>query len=293
MKNQIGLFGFGYTAQAFAKAMVNRGFTIYATSRSRQVREALTNENIKVLDFTKESAEQIIASCPFIVQSIPPNEQEIDPVLSRFKPLLIDSAHRIQWIAYLSATSVYGDHQGEWVTEESESLNPGTTGILRLMAEKEWLYLYQHHKLPVHIFRLAGIYGPGRSSIERVLSNRTFSIYKPHQVFSRIHIEDIIQVLDLSLHQPTPGELFNVSDDLPAPSHEVEAFTLNEMNLPPLPLVHIDKINLSPAGLEFYRSNKRVSNTKIKTLLNFKPKYPTYKDGIKALVTAYQSSLKK
>ncbi|WP_133131284.1 SDR family oxidoreductase [Legionella yabuuchiae] len=290
MSKTIGIFGFGYTAQAFAKTLANQGFTIYATSRSEYVRETFKRDNLNVLDFNEANAEKIIHSCSFILQSIPPSAEENDPVLKRFKPLLIESIPQIKWLGYLSSTSVYGDHHGAWVDEESGSVDPGTAGIIRLMAEKEWLNLYKKHNLPVHVFRLAGIYGPGRSAIERILSDKSVSIYKPQQFFSRIHIDDVVQILNLSLHHPTPGEIFNVSDDLPAASHEVDAFALKEMNLPPLPLVHIEKANLSPRGMEFYRSNKRVSNEKIKSILNVKLKYPSYREGIKALVTAIHRS---
>lgn len=290
MNKTLGIFGFGYTAKAVAKRMEANGYTIYATSRSKQTREHFSTPAITLLDFDLSGAEKILSTCRYILICVPPDKTACDPVLSQFKQSFINHKDHLEWIGYLSSTGVYGDHQGQWVTETSKSIDPGRAGLARLKAEAAWLDLFRQYDLPVQCFRLAGIYGPKKSSISRILAGKTQAIYKPGQVFSRIHVDDIAKALHLSLLNPMPGEVFNVCDNLPAPSHEVDQFAAKIMQRPPLELIDYEQADLSPMAFDFYRCNKRVSNEKIKKNLNFEPQYPTYKEGLKALMKRSKSS---
>lgn len=280
----IGLFGFGYTAQAFATRLVNHHVQVYATSRCQDTREQFSQSDIKVLDFNRQNAQLIFATCDAILITIPPNDQAGDPVLSHFQDELLANRKHINWLGYLSSTGVYGDHQGAWVTETSPPINPGPTARRRIAAESAWLTLYQQYGLPVHVFRLAGIYGPGRSSINKIQSGIDRTIYNPEQVFSRIHVDDIAEALSLSLTTPTPGEIFNLCDDLPASTCDVDAYAAALLNcLKPQP-IHFEQANLSPKALEFFQGNKRVCNKKIKHHLGLKLQYPSYKEGLRSIV---------
>lgn len=275
----LGIFGFGYTAQAFARLATSSGYKVYGISRSEDIRQQFNSSDLTLVDFNLAGAKTLLSHCESILITVPPNAQELDPVLHHFKKLLIKNTNHLNWLGYLSTTGVYGDHKGRWVTEESASIDPGASGVLRLRAEQAWLNLLRQDQLPVHVFRVAGIYGPGRSSIDRI-AEKNHTIYKPDQVFSRIHIDDLCQALMLSLNNPKPGEVYNICDDVPAPSSEVDQYAAKILNRPTLKLLHYENAKLSPMGLEFYRCNKRVSNAKIKKELNFKPKYPSYREGL-------------
>jgi nucleoside-diphosphate-sugar epimerase len=179
----------------------------------------------------------------------------------------------IRWLAYLSTTGVYGDRGGEWVEEDSP-LSPSTErGRRRLAAERQWLALHASHGLPVHIFRLAGIYGPGRNQLMSVADGTARRIVKPGQVFSRIHVEDIATVLEASMARPNPGAAYNVCDDLPCPPQEVIAFAAELLGRPLPPEIPLDAAELSPMARGFYAESKRVSNRRIKTELGVRLAY--------------------
>ena len=173
----------------------------------------------------------------------------------------IDAASQsLSWIGYLSTTGVYGDHAGGWVDEMSELKPSGERGRRRAAAEAGWLALSQ----PAHLFRLAGIYGPGSSTLDTVREGRAKRIVKPGQIFSRIHVADIARVLEASMARPHPGAAYNVCDDDPAPPSDVIAFAAALLNLPPPPEVPFEQADLSPMARSFYEDNKRVSNSRIK-----------------------------
>jgi nucleoside-diphosphate-sugar epimerase len=283
MNKTLGILGYGYTAQVLASKLVKQGYTIHATSRTLVPKEK-HSDSIQLYDFNQGAIEKIVSACSSILICIPPTTSGADPVLDHFNSIFIKQAKTLDWVGYLSSTAVYGDHQGQWVTENTEPHAPGRSGVNRLTIEAQWMDIFNSHKVPSHIFRIAGIYGPKRNSLERILTGKPFSVYKPEQVFSRIHIEDICQALALSLAHPTPGEIYNLCDDLPAPSHEVDEFAATLLNKPKPKLVHYESAELSPMGMEFYRCNKRVSNQKIKSALEFKPLFPTYKEGLVGLV---------
>jgi nucleoside-diphosphate-sugar epimerase len=188
------------------------------------------------------------------------------------------------WVGYLSTTGVYGDHAGGWVDEDTP-LTPGTDrGRQRVVAENEWQAL----GLPLHIFRLAGIYGPGRGPFEKVRDGTSRRIIKPGQVFSRVHVDDIAQVLDASIHHPDPGAVYNVCDDDPAPPQDVIGHAATLLGLPLPPAIDHDTAVMTPMARSFYAESKRVRNAKIKSDLGINLIYPDYRAGLAALLAADQ-----
>jgi nucleoside-diphosphate-sugar epimerase len=187
----------------------------------------------------------------------------------------------LQWVGYLSTTAVYGHHNGDWV-EETTPLAPTTArGAARVQAEADWTAL----GLPLHIFRLAGIYGPGRGPFEKVRDGSARRIHKAGQVFSRIHVDDIAHVLHAALLRPHPG-IYNVCDDDPASPEDILGLAAELLGLPPPPIVPYEQADMTPMARSFYAENKRVRNDRIKTVLGVKLDYPTYREGLAAILAA-------
>jgi nucleoside-diphosphate-sugar epimerase len=215
-----------------------------------------------------------------ILISIPPNP-EGDLVLAHYREALVQA--QPVWIGYLSSTSVYGDHQGEWVNERADCHPTTPPGLLRLKAEQQWLNFQQETGLPIHIFRLAGIYGPGRSLFDDLKAGTARHVVKPGHVFSRIHVADIVQTLLASIAAPAPGEIYNVSDNLPTTSADALAYACQISGLPLPPPVPFEEAPLSQMGRWFYQDCKRSCNRKIKKKLGIVLRYPTYKEGLAAV----------
>jgi nucleoside-diphosphate-sugar epimerase len=188
---------------------------------------------------------------------------------------------RAEWVGYLSTTGVYGDHQGGWVDENTPLTPSSVRGEYRVLAEAQW----RATGLPVHIFRLAGIYGPGRGPFEKVRDGTARRIIKPGQVFSRIHVDDIAQVVLASINRPNPGAAYNVCDDDPAPPEDVLSYAAHLLGLPEPPAVDYATADLSPMARSFYAESKRVRNDKIKNDLGVQLAHPDYRHGLKALLT--------
>lgn len=244
---------------------MEQGFRVSGTTRSKEKADALNAQGIEAFLFPHAAGD-----ATHILSSIPPQEQG-DAVL----PLVSGGA---AWLGYLSTTGVYGDWDGAWV-DEASPLRPNNERLKRReAAEKEWL------ARGGHVFRLAGIYGPGRNAIEDVRQGEARRIDKPGQVFSRIHVEDIAQAVVASMKRPNPGSIYNVCDDMPAPAHEVVSYACELLGAALPPLVPYAQAELSPMGREFYTSNRRVKNDKIKSELGVSLKYPTYREGLKAFL---------
>jgi nucleoside-diphosphate-sugar epimerase len=269
-------FGFGYSARVLAHRLVGKGWKITATARSDGAIAEIGQHGYRAINFSA-LAEADLDGVTHLVSSVPPGEG--DPVLAAHGELLLSKA--LQWVGYLSTTGVYGDHGGAWVDEKSV-LSPNTErGARRLAAEQAWLQT----GLPVHLFRLAGIYGPGRNALESVRDGTARCIIKPGQVFSRIHVEDIATVLEASIARPHPGRAYNVCDDEPCPPQDVIAYAAHLLGVAPPPDIPFGEARLSPMARSFYADSKRVSNRRIKTELGVKLKYPTYREGLAALLT--------
>jgi nucleoside-diphosphate-sugar epimerase len=198
-------------------------------------------------------------------------------------------ASQFRWLAYLSTTGVYGDHGGALVTEETP-LTPNTErGHKRLQAETQWLALWRSSGLPVHIFRLAGIYGPGRNQLLSLIDGTAKRVIKPGQIFSRIHVEDIANVLEASIARPDPGRAYNVCDDEASPPQDVVAYGASLLGLPVPPAIAFEDAELSPMARSFYADSKRVSNARLKQELGVRLSYPSYREGLAAIARQIRS----
>jgi nucleoside-diphosphate-sugar epimerase len=273
-------FGFGFSARTFAARLDKREWKISATSRDAEGIAEIEAQGFRGLPF--DGTLQIATDVTHLLISAPPDEHG-DPVLRLFQAQLQKLSKQLKWVGYLSTTGVYGDRGGDWVDEESP-LEPTTArGRRRLEAERSWLRLHSDFGLPAHLFRLAGIYGPGRNQLLNVRDGSAKRIIKPGQIFSRIHVEDIAGVLAASIEKPNPGRAYNVCDDAPCPPQEVVEYGANLLGLPLPPEIPFAEAKLSPMAKSIYADSKRVSNKRIKAELGYKLIYPNYRDGLRAL----------
>ncbi|HEV8391598.1 MAG TPA: SDR family oxidoreductase [Dongiaceae bacterium] len=285
MNPHLFCFGLGYSATFLARQLVAKGWQITGTCRSRDRQVELSRHGIEAHLFDRDrpidDLAELLSHATYLLSSVPPDEIG-DPVLDLHRAEIDVASLRMTWIGYLSTTGVYGDRDGGWVDEMSE-LNPsGERGQRRVAAERGWLGLGQ----AAHLFRLAGIYGPGSSALDTVREGRAKRIVKPGQIFSRIHVADIAQILQASMARPHPGAAYNVCDDDPAPPSDVIAFAAALLNLPPPPEIPFEQADLSPMARSFYADNKRVSNSRIKRELGVALQYPSYRVGLPAIVAA-------
>lgn len=284
MTNRLFCFGLGYSARWLADLVREEGWPVAGTCRSEEKRAALANEGIEAIPFG--DAATALEGATHILVSTPPGEDG-DPVLAACGDAIADLSG-LEWLGYLSTTSVYGDHGGAWVTEDL-ALTPATDrGRRRLAAEEGWLSLWRHRGVPVHLFRLSGIYGPGRSAIDAVRAGRAKRIDKPGQVFNRIHVADIARTLRASIARPNAGMAYNLADDDPAPSREVAEYACALLGAPLPPLVPFEEAGLSAMARSFYADDKLVSNGRIKEELGVRLLYPGYRDGLGAQMSAGQ-----
>lgn len=271
-------FGHGYSAQALARRLLPQGWKIIGTSRSPEKAELIRASGVEPVIWP--GSEPPLERATHVLVSASPTKAG-DPVLDNLKARFRELASNIEWVGYLSTTSVYGDHDGGWV-DENTALTPATPrGALRKQAEQEWMSI---PGLPVHIFRLAGIYGPGRGPFAKVRNGTARRIVKDGQVFSRIHVDDIAQVLAASIERPNPGAVYNVCDDNPAPPQDVIAFAAELLGRPIPPEIPFDEAELAPMARSFYAESKRVRNDRIKTELGVALRYPDYRSGLRALL---------
>ncbi len=273
-------FGHGYSARALARRLLPQGWTVLGTTRNPDKARALKAEGITPILWPDGDLRGALSKASHVICSAGP-EADGDPVLALLRDQIARAAPRLEWVGYLSTTGVYGDHEGEWVDEDTP-LTPSTRrGKMRVEAEQAWQSL---PGLPLHIFRLAGIYGPGRGPFEKVRNGTARRIIKPGQVFSRIHVDDIAQVLEASIHQPRPGAIYNLCDDDPAPPQDVIGHAAELLGLPLPPEVPFEQADLTPMARSFYAESKRVRNDLIKTELGMKLLYPDYRHGLRALL---------
>lgn len=288
-------FGLGYSALALAEALQQRGWRVAGTCRGEEKRAALTERGIEAVPFDRErgleDAAAVLSGATHLLFSIPPDGagESGDPVVDLLGRR-IAGIEGLRWAGYLSTTGVYGDRDGGWVDETSALLPTGERGRRRVAAEKAWLGLWRDRGVPVHLFRLAGIYGPGRNALETVRAGRAQRIDKPGQVFSRIHRDDIVAILLASMDRPDPGAAYNCCDDNPAPPAEVIEYACTLLGVEPPPLVPFDKAELSPMARSFYRDNKRVSNERMKRELGVVLRWPDYRAALAALAAETAST---
>lgn len=270
--------GHGYSARALSPQLIDRGWRVIGTTRSEEKAEVLKTEGVEPLIWPGTPLP--LDQATHLLTSVAPGKH-CDPVLAKANDSL-KAATQIEWAGYLSTTGVYGNHDGDWV-DESASLTPATKrGQARVTAEAAWAAL----GLPLHIFRLAGIYGPGRGPFAKVRKGTARRIIKEGQVFSRTHVDDIAQVLLASIDHPNPGAIYNVCDDNPAPPQDVIAYAAKLLGLPIPPSVPFEEADMSPMARSFYADSKKVRNGRIKDELGVKLLYSTYQSGLQALLTA-------
>ncbi|MBL4915924.1 SDR family oxidoreductase [Szabonella alba] len=269
--------GHGYSAQALARLLLPQGWQVIGTTRSAVKAADLAATGVEPLIWPGEPIAPALARATHILSSIAPGAGG-DPLLAAHRDEIAAAAPR--WAGYLSTTGVYGDHQGSWV-DETTPLTAGTQrGKWRIKAEAEWQAL----GLPLHIFRLAGIYGPGRGPFAKLREGSARRIVKPGQVFSRIHVEDIAQVLAASIARPDPGAVYNLCDDDPAPPEDVIDHAAHLLGLPSPPAEDWDSAEMTPMARSFYAESKRVRNDRIKRDLGIRLLYPDYRSGLAALL---------
>lgn len=277
-------FGLGFSARVLAAKLAQSGWQVSATSRSAAGAAAVSALGYRglVFDGTAALPPKSFDGVTHIVSSAPP-DQDGDPVLRQEGAELARRARQFKWIAYLSTTGVYGDHDGGLVSEETP-LTPNTErGHRRLLAETQWLQLWRDFGLPVHLFRLAGIYGAGRNQLLSLREGTAKRVIKQGQIFSRIHVEDIAGTLEASMAKPNPGQAYNVCDDEAAPPQDVVEYGARLLGLPVPPDLAFEDAALSPMARSFYADSKRVSNARIRQELGVRLRYPSYREGLAAL----------
>jgi nucleoside-diphosphate-sugar epimerase len=275
-------FGLGYTALALARALAAEGWRIAGTTRDSGKQSRLAGEGFEIHHFERDrplaDPAAALAGATHVLASIAPG-QEGDPVLGGHLEDLRRCA-TLAWVGYLSTTGVYGNRGGAWV-DESDPVAPTMARTRRrVAAEGHW----QASGLPVHVFRLAGIYGPGRNALAAVRAGTARRIVKPGQMFGRVHVDDIVQVLRASIAKPNPGAVYNVADDEPAPPQDVITFACELLGVAPPAEVPYQEAELSPMARSFYADNRRICNARIKRDLGVSLRYPTYRDGLRALL---------
>lgn len=282
-------FGYGYTCDYLSHELQRMGgWSIGGTTRDVEKRTFLRTRGVKahLFDYEHPLGDPyfILDGTTHLLISTPPDDMG-DPAFNMHAQDIL-RIPTLEWVGYLSTTGVYGDRDGGIVDENSELRPNSKRGSRRLLAEQSWYGLFKDSGLPLHVFRLAGIYGPGRSALDSVRAGVARRINKPGQVFNRIHVEDIVQVLLASMARPNPGAAYNLSDDDPVPSWQVITYACEILGITPPPIIPYNEADMAPITRSFYSDNKRVLNDRIKSELGVTLKYPDYKRGIDACLEA-------
>ncbi|MEL6363552.1 MAG: SDR family oxidoreductase [Pseudomonadota bacterium] len=278
-------FGYGFTAEALARRLLSEGWSVAGTTRSAEKAEAMRAGGVEPVQWTAGALfpPEALEGADAVLLSIAPDEAG-DPVLRCCAGALERAAPTLSWLGYLSTTGVYGDREGDLV-DESADLRPETDrSRRRVRAEADWTLFATEHSAPLHIFRLGGIYGPGRSALDQVRAGTARRILKPGQVFNRIHVDDAAGALALSIATPTPLAVYNLVDDEPSAPGDPAAFAADLLGLDPPPEVPFEEAEMSAMARSFYADNKRVSNARLKERLGWAPRYPSYREGLQAIL---------
>lgn len=282
------ILGLGYSAGFFARAALARGWEVTGTVRSAEKAAQLSREGIRTLVFggfaVSSALSKAVAEADAVLVSVQPAEDG-DPALGPLRGALA-AAPNLRWIGYLSTIGVYGDQSGAWIDEATPPAPTNGRTRQRVAIEEAWLQLGRDSGKPVQIFRLSGIYGPGRNAITKLREGKANRLIKPGQVFNRIHVDDIAEVLMASLAQPRNGAIYNVTDDEPGPPQDVVTFAAELTGLEPPPETPFAQAQLSPMAASFYGESKRVSNALVKREFGYAFRYPTYREALRALAAA-------
>ena len=274
--------GHGYSARALAERLAAEGgWTIIGTTRSADKADEVAATGVRPLVWPGGDLAGPLSEATHLLTSVAPGP-EGDPVLAAAGDLIAEAAPRLDWAGYLSTVGVYGDRAGDWVDETSE-LRPSTErGRARVAAEAAWQAV---PSLPLHVFRIAGIYGPGRGPFAKVRAGTARRIVKPGQVFGRVHVDDIASALHASMRAPAPGSVVNLTDDEPAPPQDVIAHAARLLGVPIPPEIAFEHAEMSPMARSFYAESKRVRNDRMRALIG-PLRHPTYREGLAALLEA-------
>jgi nucleoside-diphosphate-sugar epimerase len=279
-------FGLGYSAQALGRQLIAQGWRVGGTARTGDSAKALAAAGFEAVVFDghapRPEASDALKHATHVLLSIPP-DADGDPAL-RHHARDIEASPSVQWIGYLSTVGVYGDHGGAWIDETTPATPKQERSRWRLAAEDKWLALGQRSGKRAQVFRLPGIYGPGRSAIERVREGTAQRIVKPGQVFNRVHVDDIAAALAAAIAGRGAHDIYNVTDDEPAPPQDVIAYAAELLHMPAPPEIAFKDAKLSPMAASFYAENKRVSNARMRDELGVTLKFPSYREGLQAIL---------
>ena len=284
-KVKLFCFGFGQVGKYFVKSLINKKveLELVTTNTKKTIIQEFQSLKFKSFFFsgTEYDSDLIreLNSSNKVLISISPKNQE-DLVLKIFKKNFLENS--FDWVTYLSATSVYGNKGGNWVDENSKTEPTSSRGIARLNAENNWLKYYKKFQLPVQILRLSGIYSLENNIIKRLKKGMLQVVEKEGHFFSRIHVEDIAEILTMSLTKFKPGEIFNISDDYPAPNDEIAQYASDLTSIALPKKIYPNDLE-SEMLKDFYKDSKKVSNKKMKLFFNYSLKYPTFKEGLEMI----------
>ncbi|MEE9374899.1 MAG: SDR family oxidoreductase [Rhizobiaceae bacterium] len=289
---KVGIFGAGYSGREIGGLLSNGNTGVWGTSRDKAHFDSLAERNITPVIFEgavlSDELLQLLNQTTHLIVSIAPSRTKTptkicDPTLNAIgNTPLLDIAPNLEWIGYLSTVGVYGNHDGAWVDENTAATPASERSQQRVCAENEWLSVGDMLNIPVGIFRLAGIYGPGRNAIINAKNKTSRRLVKSGQVFNRIHVKDIAQALSLAAHQKACG-IFNITDDEPAPPQDVVSLAHQLIGTGPPPEIDFESADLTPMARSFYGENKRVSNAKSKLILGMDYQYPNYRSSLKQM----------
>lgn len=280
-------FGFGYTASYLSQHLKQFGWQVSGTTTSEE--KCVEMEECGVHSYLFDSTQplcdalQCLSDVTHILISIPPNIRG-DLVYDMYEHDL-RRLKNLEWVGYLSSTGIYGNRDGGWVGEDDMVAPTSKRGSERFKAENQWLKLFEKYDFPVEIFRLAGIYGPGRSALDSVRMGTARRIEKKGHKFNRIHIDDIVQTLIAAMNKPHAGAIYNVSDDMPVPSHEVIAYACELLGMDVPPVIPYEQVDLAPIVRSFYKENKAIKNDKIKEVLGVELLHADYRDGLRSCLS--------
>ena len=281
---QLLCLGYGAIAKALVRRLPPAEWSVTGTTRNGATAALMKASGVAALDLATALDPSALADATHILISIPPDDQ--GDLAFNAGAAALRAAPKLHWVGYLSTTGVYGDLQGRWAFEWTPAAPLSTEGKRRALAERQWL----ESGLPVHVFRLPGLYGPGRSAFDRLRAGDARRIVKQGQVFSRAHEDDVAAALLASIQRPNPGRIYNICDDEPAPPQAVTAYASKLLGMAPPPEIALQDANLSPLAQRFYAESKRVSNARAKSELGWRPLFPTYREGLAAILDAERAS---
>lgn len=284
MSGRLFIFGYGFSARALVRQLKPRGWSVTATFRTSA--QPLLEDGVRPVSVTdREALDTALAEATAVLVTAPPTAEGC-PALPVIVPSLARTGGFPDWLGYLSTTGVYGDRGGGWVFEGSHLAAQSLEGARRVAAERDWLEVGRGMGLTVTIHRLPGIYGLGRSTLDRLREGRARRLIAPGQVFSRIHVDDLAAGLAASIAHPRAGGIYNLCDDQPAPNSDVVTYAAGLLGMDPPPEEVLDLSTLTPQARRFYGESKRVSNALAKGELGWRPAFPTYREGLTAILAA-------